>query len=108
MIRVAINGFGRIGRSVYRILSQRDDVDVAVVNDLASREGLAYLLRYDTVMGAFPGEVRLEEDSLRAGSQVTRMTAVASPDDWDWKGQGIDIVDQLSLDKLGSCVNFLL
>jgi glyceraldehyde 3-phosphate dehydrogenase len=92
MIRVAINGFGRIGRSVYRILSLRDDVDVAVVNDLAAREGLAYLLRYDTVMGAFPGEVRLEDDRLHAGSQVTKMTSVAKPGDWDWKSQDIDIV----------------
>jgi len=92
MIRVAINGFGRIGRSVYRILSQRDDVDVAVVNDLAANEGLAYLLRYDTVMGEFPGEVKLVDGVLNAASQTTQMTAVANPADWDWKGAGIDYV----------------
>jgi len=92
MIRVAINGFGRIGRSVYRILSQRDDVDVAVVNDLAANEGLAYLLRYDTVMGEFPGEVKLVDGVLHAASQTTQMTAVANPADWDWKGAGIDYV----------------
>ncbi len=92
MIRVAINGFGRIGRSVYRILSQRDDVDVAVVNDLAANEGLAYLLRYDTVMGEFPGEVKLVDGVLHAASQTTQMTAVANPADWDWKAAGIDYV----------------
>ena len=92
MIRVAINGLGRIGRSVYRILSQRDDVDVVIINDLAEQEGLAYLLRYDTVMGAFPGEVTLENGVLRAGEQTTRMTAVADPDDWDWKSDDVDFV----------------
>jgi len=92
MIKVAINGLGRIGRSVFRILSQRDDVDVVIVNDLAMHEGLAYLLRYDTVMGAFPGDVTLDDGVLRAGSQTTRMTAVADPSDWDWKSDGIDFV----------------
>jgi len=92
MIRVAINGLGRIGRSVYRILSQRENVDVVIINDLAEQAGLAYLLRYDTVMGAFPGEVTLEDGVLRAGEQVTRMTAVADPDDWDWKADDVDFV----------------
>jgi glyceraldehyde 3-phosphate dehydrogenase len=92
MIKVAINGFGRIGRSVYRILSLRDDVDVKIINDLAEHSGLAYLLRYDTVMGEFPGQVSLEQDVLTAGTQKTRMTAVANPDDWDWKSDDIDVV----------------
>jgi glyceraldehyde 3-phosphate dehydrogenase len=92
MIKVAINGFGRIGRSVYRILSLRDDVDVAVVNDLAGHAGLAYLLRYDTVMGTYPGEVTLKGDTLRAGTQETRMTAVADPATAPWKEEGIDFV----------------
>jgi len=92
MIKVAINGLGRIGRSVFRILSQRDDVDVLIVNDLAEHEGLAYLLRYDTVMGAFPGEVSLEDGVLRAGRQTTRMTAVRDPADLDWKTDEIDFV----------------
>jgi glyceraldehyde 3-phosphate dehydrogenase len=92
MIKVAINGFGRIGRSVYRILSLRDDVDVAVVNDLAGHAGLAYLLRYDTVMGTYPGEVTLQGDTLRAGTQETRMTAIADPASAPWKEEGIDFV----------------
>ena len=92
MIRVAINGFGRIGRSVYRILSLRDDVDVAVVNDLAEHEGLAYLLRYDTVMGPYPGEVTLKDGTLKAGTQETRMTAIADPSAAPWKEEGIDFV----------------
>ena len=53
-IRVGINGFGRIGRSVYRILSDRSDVEVVCINDLFDNEQLAYLLKYDTVMRVFP------------------------------------------------------
>ncbi len=56
--RVGINGFGRIGRSVFRILSERDDMEVVVINDLFDNEQLAYLLKYDTVMRVFPEEVR--------------------------------------------------
>jgi len=50
-MRVAINGFGRIGRSVFRILDKREDINVVAINDLFDREALAYLLKYDTVMG---------------------------------------------------------
>ena len=53
--RVAINGFGRIGRSVFRILGGRTDLDVVAINDLTDPETLAYLCRYDTVHGKFPG-----------------------------------------------------
>ena len=59
--RVAINGFGRIGRTVFRILSQRDDVQVVALNDLTDSETLAYLCRYDTVHGRFPGSVDLAD-----------------------------------------------
>ena len=53
-IRVGINGFGRIGRSVFRILSDRDDMEVVAINDLFENDQLAYLLKYDTVMGIVP------------------------------------------------------
>ena len=56
-IQVGINGFGRIGRSVYRIISDRDDMEVVAINDLFDNEQLAYLLKYDTVMGIFDKEV---------------------------------------------------
>jgi glyceraldehyde 3-phosphate dehydrogenase len=92
MIRVAINGLGRIGRTVFRILSQRDDIDVVIINDLAMHDALAYLLRYDTVMGAFPGEVTLADGVLRAGRQTTQMTSIGNPADWDWKSDEIDFV----------------
>jgi glyceraldehyde 3-phosphate dehydrogenase len=56
-VRVGINGFGRIGRSVFRILHGREEFEVVLVNDLFDNEQLAYLLRFDTVMGRFAGEV---------------------------------------------------
>ena len=52
-MRVAINGFGRIGRSVFRILDQNKDIEVIAINDLSDQESLAYLLKYDTIMGRF-------------------------------------------------------
>ena len=56
-MKVAINGFGRIGRSVFRILNSRPGVDVVAINDIFDKEALTYLLKYDTVMGRFPGEI---------------------------------------------------
>ncbi|MGH9366255.1 MAG: glyceraldehyde 3-phosphate dehydrogenase NAD-binding domain-containing protein, partial [Thermoanaerobaculia bacterium] len=63
-IRVGINGFGRIGRSVFRILSDRADVEVVAINDLYENEQLAYLLAYDTVMGAFGKSVSTDAVSM--------------------------------------------
>ncbi|MHC4592702.1 MAG: glyceraldehyde 3-phosphate dehydrogenase NAD-binding domain-containing protein, partial [Planctomycetota bacterium] len=56
-IKVSINGFGRIGRLVFRVLAQRNDFEVAAVNDLADADVLAYLLKYDSVHGRYPGDV---------------------------------------------------
>ncbi len=92
MVNVAINGFGRIGRSVYRILSTREDVNVRVINDIAPNESLAYLFKYDTVMGTYPGEVRLEDKTLVAGRQRTLMTEIRNPADLPWKQHEVDVV----------------
>ena len=75
-IRVGINGFGRIGRSVFRILSDRDDIDVVAINDLFEPEQLAYLLKYDTVMGIFEKNVAADGDTLRVGdAEIGRQLA---------------------------------
>jgi glyceraldehyde 3-phosphate dehydrogenase len=92
MINIAINGFGRIGRSVFRILSARDDVSVVAINDVAPIESLAYLLKYDTVMGTFAGDVRIEHGTLRAGTQVSRMTEVREIERLPWKELRVDVV----------------
>jgi glyceraldehyde 3-phosphate dehydrogenase len=90
--RVGINGFGRIGRSVFRILSERDDINVVCINDLFENEQLAYLLKYDTVMGIFKKEVTATEDALYAGDQKVVMTAHRDPAAIPWKDLGVDVV----------------
>jgi glyceraldehyde 3-phosphate dehydrogenase len=90
--RVGINGFGRIGRSVFRILSERDDINVVCINDLFENEQLAYLLKYDTVMGIFKKEVTATDDALYAGDQKVVMTEHRDPAVIPWKGLGVDVV----------------
>ena len=74
-MKVAINGFGRIGRSVFRILNSRPGVDVVAINDIFDKEALTYLLKYDTVMGRFPEVVTLEGDILKTQSQSVKLIA---------------------------------
>ena len=66
-MRVAINGFGRIGRSVFRILNKRTDLDVVAINDLSDREALSYLLKYDTVMGRFDDQADINDGKFKQG-----------------------------------------
>lgn len=97
-VHVAINGFGRIGRSVLRIITQRTEsnLDVVAINDLASAEQLAYLLKYDSVMGPFPGRVAVDGDRMIAGSQRPRMLSIADPAQLPWKEMGVDLVVESS------------
>jgi glyceraldehyde 3-phosphate dehydrogenase len=92
MIRVGINGFGRIGRSVFRILSDRDDVEVVSINDIFENEALAYLLKFDTVMGTFGKEVTHDDEALYVNGKKTLMTAERDPAKLGWKDQKVDIV----------------
>ena len=92
MKRVGINGFGRIGRSVFRILSERDDLEVVAINDLYSNEQLAYLLRFDTVQGPFNREVIVRDDSLVVDGDVVQMTAERDPRQIPWDDFGVDVV----------------
>ncbi|MCW8141882.1 MAG: type I glyceraldehyde-3-phosphate dehydrogenase, partial [Planctomycetota bacterium] len=92
MIKLGINGFGRIGRCVYRIARQRPDMQVVAVNDVADPKALAYLLKYDTVQGRLDAEVRLEGDVLRVGDERTRMLSVDKPEALPWKELGVDVV----------------
>ncbi|HKQ62766.1 MAG TPA: type I glyceraldehyde-3-phosphate dehydrogenase [Candidatus Polarisedimenticolaceae bacterium] len=90
--RVAINGFGRIGRAVFRILSQRDAAEVVALNDVTDAETLAYLCRYDTVFGRYPGTVTLQDGRLTAGTQDVEVLAQRDPADLPWKRLGVDVV----------------
>ena len=91
-MRVAINGFGRIGRSVFRILNTRDDVDVVAINDIFDKEALVYLLKYDTVMGRFPDDVNLDGDILMTSRQKVKLIGERVPADLPWDSMGVDVV----------------
>jgi len=91
-MRIAINGFGRIGRSVYRILCEPRGHEIVALNDLSPAEPLAHLLRFDTVMGRFPGEVRLEDGVLHAGRHSPRLLAEREPSRLPWKELAVDVV----------------
>jgi glyceraldehyde 3-phosphate dehydrogenase len=93
-MRVAINGFGRIGRSVFRVIAQRPEsgIEIAAVNDLAHDEMAVYLLKHDTVMGEFPGPVTLEDGFLVAGGQRARLLTIADPGALPWDELEVDVV----------------
>jgi glyceraldehyde 3-phosphate dehydrogenase len=92
-VRVAINGFGRIGRNIVRAIfeSGRTDIDVVAVNDLGPVETNAHLLRYDSVHGRFPHEVKVEGDSISIGKEKFKVTAIKDPAQLPWKDLGVDI-----------------
>jgi glyceraldehyde 3-phosphate dehydrogenase len=91
-IRVGINGFGRIGRSVFRILSDREDMEVVCVNDLFDNAHLAYLLKYDTVMRVFEKEVSADSDAMYVDGEKVVMTAEKDPAKIPWGRLGVEIV----------------
>ena len=91
-MRVAINGFGRIGRAVFRIAETRDDIEIVAINDLFDHEALRYLLNYDTVMGRFDGGINLEEDELVTASTRAKMLQERDPASLPWKDMDIDAV----------------
>ncbi len=92
-IRVAINGFGRIGRLVLRSIIEhgRTDIEVAAINDLGPVETNAHLLRYDSVHGRFPGTVTVKGDTIDAGTGPIRVTAIRDPSQLPHKEMGVDI-----------------
>ena len=90
-MRVAINGFGRIGRSVFRIINERSDVEVVAINDLSEREALIYLLKYDTVMGRFHDKAELTDDILKTSNHTVTLLSGADPAQLPWDDMGVDI-----------------
>src|SRR5437588_12646984 len=92
-IRVAINGFGRIGRNILRAIAEsgRKDIEVVGINDLGPVETNAHLLRYDSVHGRFPGTVTVEGDSISLGNGKIKVCAQRDPTKLPWKDLGVDI-----------------
>ncbi|MGE0251405.1 MAG: type I glyceraldehyde-3-phosphate dehydrogenase [Dongiaceae bacterium] len=97
-LRVAINGFGRIGRLVLRALSESDrkDIDVVAINDLGEPKANAHLFKYDSIHGAFKGEVKVEGDTLNIGRGPIKALAIPDPNKLPWKDMGIDIAFECS------------
>ncbi len=93
-MKIAINGFGRIGRSVFRVVSQRPEanIEIVAINDLADEEMTGYLLKYDTVMGQFPGEVTISDGYLEAGGHRAKLLTVLDPAELPWAEMGVDVV----------------
>ncbi|MBI1852610.1 MAG: type I glyceraldehyde-3-phosphate dehydrogenase [Planctomycetes bacterium] len=89
-IRVGINGFGRIGRNVFRVFANRKDFEVVAINDLTDSKTLAHLLKYDTILGRFPGEVKAGEGSLVVGGKEYKVLAEKDPGALPWKSMGVD------------------
>lgn len=92
MKKIAINGFGRIGRLVFRIIEDRDDMEVVAINDLSSAEELAYLLRYDTNHRRYDKEVSNDLDSLVVNGRYIKVYSEMDPNNLPWKELGIDVV----------------
>jgi len=92
-VRVAINGFGRIGRNILRAIAESDrkDIEVVGLNDLAPVETNAHLLRFDSVHGRFPGEVTVKGDTISVGNGAIKVTAIKDPTTLPWKDLGVDI-----------------
>jgi len=92
-VKVAINGFGRIGRNVLRAIveSGRTDIQVVAINDLGPVETNAHLLRYDSVHGRFPGEVKVSGDTIDVGTGPIKVTAIRNPAELPHKAMGVEI-----------------
>ncbi|MFC7348733.1 type I glyceraldehyde-3-phosphate dehydrogenase [Chryseobacterium zhengzhouense] len=101
-IKVGINGFGRIGRLVFRAMTERDNIEVVGINDLIDATYMAYMLKYDSVHGIFPGEVSVEGNDLVVNGKKIRVTAEKDPSNLKWDAIGADYVVEstgLFLDK---------
>jgi glyceraldehyde 3-phosphate dehydrogenase len=92
MIKVGINGFGRIGRMVFRASVARDDMEVVAINDLLEVDYLAYMLKYDSVHGRFQGEVSTQDGKLIVNGKEIRVTAETDPTKLAWGDVGADVV----------------
>ncbi|MGL5561365.1 MAG: type I glyceraldehyde-3-phosphate dehydrogenase, partial [Tannerellaceae bacterium] len=92
MIKVGINGFGRIGRLVFRAAQERNDIQIVGINDLIDVEYMAYMLKYDTVHGRFNGTVEVKDGQLVVNGNAIRVTAERNPADLKWDAIGADYV----------------
>jgi len=91
-IKVGINGFGRIGRFVFRASCERKDIEVVAINDLIDVEYMAYMLKYDSTHGRFNGTVEVKDGNLIVNGTTVRVTAERNPEDLKWDEAGVEVV----------------
>lgn len=91
-IKIGINGFGRIGRFVFRAAAERSDIEVVGINDLLDVDYMAYMLKYDSTHGRFSGKVEVRDGALFVNNKKIRVTAHKNPEDLNWKEIGAEVV----------------
>ncbi|MGA0155454.1 MAG: glyceraldehyde 3-phosphate dehydrogenase NAD-binding domain-containing protein, partial [Flavobacteriaceae bacterium] len=87
-LKIGINGFGRIGRMVFRAAAKRQDVEVVAINDLLDIDHLVYLLKYDSVHGNFDGTVEIQGENIVVNGKTVRITAERDPKALKWDAVG--------------------
>ena len=92
IVKVAINGFGRIGRLVYRQIYKMEGIDIVAINDLTSPKVLAHLLKYDSAQGRFDADVKASENSISVNGDEVKIYAQKDPAQIPWKDHGVDVV----------------
>jgi len=90
--KIAINGFGRIGRNVFKLLMKAGDFEVVGINDLTDAKTLAHLLKYDSVFGVYDADVKATEDAIVVNGKTIKVTAIKEPSEIPWKAVGADMV----------------
>lgn len=92
MVRVAINGFGRIGRNFFRIAFGNPEIEIVAVNDLTDSKTLAHLLKYDSVHGIYDADIKAVENGIVVNGKEIKITAIKDPAELPWKDLGVDVV----------------
>src|ERR1022692_714781 len=90
--RIAINGFGRIGRNAFKIAFSRDDLEIVAINDLTDTKTLAYLLKHDSNYGTYDKEVSFDDENVIVDKQPIKVLAEKDPSTLPWKDLNIDVV----------------
>jgi glyceraldehyde 3-phosphate dehydrogenase (phosphorylating) len=90
--KIGINGFGRIGRNVYKLLREESDLEVVAINDLTDAKTLAHLLKYDSVSGVYKKDVCAKGDNIVVDGEEVKVTAIKNPAELPWKEMGVDLV----------------
>jgi len=98
-VGIGLMGFGRIGRNLFRILYQSNDIRLAAISDIADHKALEYLLRFDTILGQFPDEVSIKEDHLYVAGRQIPMLSEKEPGDVPWGDLGVDVVIEATARK---------